>query len=308
MRCNNCGFDNEPGVGACVKCGHPLQSSGQPQNHYQPSPYQYGQGAAPQPRPTVVGAAYGQEPQPRATVMGAAYSQEPQPRATVMGPAYGQEPQPRPTVTMNGGYPPAYEPDGGPVPTGKADNSRPACPRCGYQVSSDYRVCPSCGYSLVSAEAGRPSGQTAGAKGADAGLDLNTTCDKCGKEVPVTFSFCPYCSAPIRQKTVFVRRHHIAPPKPKCSLTLISEEGEQVEERKNSYEGEQVMLNRANTEPDNLSITSKEQAELLHEDGKWYVLNHSEMCTTSVEAGRKIEIQPDDIIVLGDRRFRFSLE
>ena len=48
--------------------------------------------------------------------------------------------------------------------------------------------------------------------------------------------------------------------------------------------------------------------ELISEDGKWYLVNHSELCTTSVEANRKIEIQSGDIIILGDRRFKFEAE
>lgn len=139
-------------------------------------------------------------------------------------------------------------------------------------------------------------------------LDIKTTCDQCGQEVSITSTVCPHCNAPIRQKTVFVRRHNIAPPKPRCSLTVMTEEGEQTEARVNNYEGDKVMLTRENTEPENRSITSREQAELICEDGKWYVLNHSEMCTTAVEAGRRIEIQAGDVIVLGDRRFKFEVK
>ena len=52
--------------------------------------------------------------------------------------------------------------------------------------------------------------------------------------------------------------------------------------------------------------TSKEQAEIVFEDGHWYLLDRSELRTTFIQANRKIEIIADDIIVLGDRRFKFE--
>ena len=67
-------------------------------------------------------------------------------------------------------------------------------------------------------------------------------------------------------------------------------------------------MTRENTESNNRTITSKEQAELICEDGKWFVLNKSELGSTYLEANRKLEIQQGDIIVLGDRRFKFEVE
>ena len=72
------------------------------------------------------------------------------------------------------------------------------------------------------------------------------------------------------------------------------------------YEGKSIILNRENTEVSNRTITSKEQAEIVFEDGHWYLLDRSELRTTFIQANRKIEIIPDDIIVLGDRRFKFE--
>ena len=70
--------------------------------------------------------------------------------------------------------------------------------------------------------------------------------------------------------------------------------------------GKSIILNRENTEVSNRTITSKEQAEIVFEDGHWYLLDRSELRTTFIQANRKIEIIPDDIIVLGDRRFKFE--
>lgn len=278
MRCNNCGYDNEPSVHTCIKCGRPLQAG----SH---GCYPHQQGVCSPTRST--------ETQPRPTVVGAAYANEPQPRPTVVGAAYANEPQPRPTVVNAGA---SRQPD-----AVQGENQK-ICPKCGYPVLGEFSTCTRCGSPLGNASLNSTIAQEI------KDLDIKTTCDKCGKEVLVTYSFCPYCKEPIRQKTVFVRRHNIAPPKPKCSLTIIPDEGEGIEPRKNCYEGNLVMLKRKNTEPENRSITSKDQAELVFEDGKWFVQNHSELCTTAVEASRKIEILPGDVIVLGDRRFKFEVE
>ena len=88
----------------------------------------------------------------------------------------------------------------------------------------------------------------------------------------------------------------------------LAEEDEQAEPTPIDYEGASVILTRENTEPNNRTITSKEQAELICEDGKWFVLNKSELGSTYLEANRKLEIQQGDIIVLGDRRFKFEVE
>jgi hypothetical protein len=98
------------------------------------------------------------------------------------------------------------------------------------------------------------------------------------------------------------------PPKPKCRLTIVPEEDELEVPAANEYEGASIILTRENTEANNRTITSKEQAELICEDGKWFVLNKSELGSTYLEANRKLEIQQGDIIVLGDRRFKFEVE
>ena len=152
-----------------------------------------------------------------------------------------------------------------------------------------------------------------GSEEKDKGLsidDFTTECEHCHKEIPARYSFCPFCGGKMELKTILPgrRRKHKKEKvvEPECTLTLLPDEDEDIEAAVLSYKGASVMLNRANTEPDNLSITSKEQAELVCEEGVWSIVNHSEMCTTCVEASRKIALQPGDVIVLGDRRFQFS--
>lgn len=304
MRCNNCGWDNAPGSSSCVKCGHPLQMDNAGYNN---DPYQgvnvpnYNQGGEPQPRPTVV---INSQP---------AEVQAPRPTRIANGPIQ-QDAQLKATVAQ--------------VPK--------TCPNCGYPVMGDFTSCPNCGTSIAAApkpttiqNLDRPSEPAVAAPVAapapaapaesavksalkDLGIDETVKCTKCGAEVSIDFSYCPKCGERIHLPTVRAIRHKPTPPpeppKPKCHLTIIPEEDEQAEPTPIDYEGASVILTRENTEPNNRTITSKEQAELICEDGKWYLLNKSELGSTYLEANRKLELQKGDVIVLGDRRFKFEAE
>ena len=80
-------------------------------------------------------------------------------------------------------------------------------------------------------------------------------------------------------------------------------ERHELEERE--YEGSEVLLNRANTEDNNPSITSREQAVVTRVDGRWYIEDRSEQKTTFVQAAKRIELHEGDIILLGNRLFEF---
>lgn len=271
MRCNNCGWDNAPGSSVCVKCGHPLQSGS---SHYQ-DPY----------NGVNVPNYNGGEPTPRPTVLNSQQS----------------EPTPRPTRIVN-----SADLQNQAALKESVSQAPKSCPHCGYPVVGDFNSCPNCGTSLGAKPAEKKADQLE--------LDIaeEVKCDKCGTMVSIDFSFCPKCGERIHLPTVRAIRHKPAPapepPKPKCHLTIIPEEGEITQPIRNDYEGDSVILNRENTEQDNRTITSKEQAELICEDGKWYVLNRSELGSTYLEANRKIALEPGDIIVLGDRRFKFETE
>jgi len=71
------------------------------------------------------------------------------------------------------------------------------------------------------------------------------------------------------------------------------------------YEGKQVILNRDNTEQNNPSITSRQQAVITNSEGRWYIEDKSEQKTTFVQAAQKIELHDGDIILLGNRLFEF---
>lgn len=73
-----------------------------------------------------------------------------------------------------------------------------------------------------------------------------------------------------------------------------------------SYSGDEITLNRANTDSNNNSITSKVQAVITREGDEWYIENRSEMQTTLIRVDRKMRLQDGDVIVLGNRMFEFK--
>ena len=297
MRCNNCGWDNAPGCSACVKCGHPLQTDNPGQN-LKNNPYQgvnvpnYNQGGEPQPRPTVINNQQVEAPIPR-------------PTRIVNGPIQ-QDQMMKSTVVQ----------------------SPSSCPHCGYPVMENFTSCPNCGTEVTSKpttiqqpgvqpqaepiKSATLANATVKSELAELGLDEKVKCEKCGTEVSIDFSFCPKCGERIHLPTIRAIRHKPTPPpeppKPKCHLTIIPEKEEQMTPVTNDYEGTSIILTRENTEANNRTITSREQAELIHEDGKWFILNKSELGSTYLKVSRKLELHQGDEILMGDRRFKFEAE
>ena len=73
-----------------------------------------------------------------------------------------------------------------------------------------------------------------------------------------------------------------------------------------SFAGNKIELNRENTDPENSTITSKTQAVVTYENGKWAITDESELRSTFVQAARKIELENGDIILLGNQLYRFD--
>jgi|SRR5579859_6833481 len=72
------------------------------------------------------------------------------------------------------------------------------------------------------------------------------------------------------------------------------------------FDGESHVLNRGNVDPENLTITSKAQAEIVFVDGEWWLEDKSVMRTTFIQVNKRTKIAKGDIIVLGNRRFLFD--
>jgi hypothetical protein len=71
------------------------------------------------------------------------------------------------------------------------------------------------------------------------------------------------------------------------------------------FAGTQIMLNRDNLDPNNNTITSRVQASLTWQDGEWHLENQSELGTTFFQVLRPIALQDGDVIMVGNRKYRF---
>ena len=94
---------------------------------------------------------------------------------------------------------------------------------------------------------------------------------------------------------------------PVFSLTILKDTNEADAARKVlKFKGTINALNRSNLDPDNLTITSKIQAEINYSNGEWFLKNKSQLGTTFILVDKPIKISSGDIIVLGNRRFLFD--
>ena len=123
-----------------------------------------------------------------------------------------------------------------------------------------------------------------------------------------------YQGGGVNKKTVNIHQVKQAPPRetqpvvnPHCSLRPLPRTGDTTTlPAKHDYNNAKVVLNRQNTDPENYSITSQQQAMLTFEDGKWYIEDKSAYKTTYIRVTQKTELHEGDIVAMGDREFEFS--
>lgn len=216
------------------------------------------------------------------------------------------------------------------------------CQFCGWDNPESNKKCEKCGKTLVaentkantaSPEApapaeerrSRPTDRRAGEAFSPKATvrereDLGQgTCPKCG--YPLEKGKCAACGygvepdkaepAPSPSGNLGFARATVRPVRKKdrksFRLTPLSESNGTPEGAPLTFEGDSAMLNRGNLAPGNATITSHEQARVVLDDGHWYVEDKSELRTTFVQAARRVELCPGDIILMGDQLFRFDV-
>lgn len=92
---------------------------------------------------------------------------------------------------------------------------------------------------------------------------------------------------------------------PAFSLTPVKKVNEPQQRPPVEFKGQEAILNRANVDPDNFSITSRRQASIANIDGKWVLTDLSDQQTTFVHAAPGHELKDGDMILLGNRLFIF---
>lgn len=144
------------------------------------------------------------------------------------------------------------------------------CPKCGYPMREGTTVCPQCGYGA-------------------SGNVVQQPVIHFQKQETVN----PYMNLNAGQS---------------CTLTPIARADETNVPAPQSFTGESIELNRDNTDKGNMTITSKVQAQLVFENGNWYIEDKSSQRTTFVLAKEKMALKDGDVILLGNRQFVFKAE
>ena len=143
----------------------------------------------------------------------------------------------------------------------------------------------------------------------------SSECAKCGYPLTFGLNTCPNC-----QTNQMKNNEDEKPSNPKksstsgtidpfsagfnfgnsCSFTPLNEP-----DRKIMFDNSTI-LNRANIDPNNNTITSKEQANLECRDGEWYITDLSSQETTFIRKKGEVVLHDGDIILMGNKRFVFN--
>ena len=194
------------------------------------------------------------------------------------------------------------------------NHNKTKCPKCGYEFSSNDNKCPHCGATITNQ--GKIARQPT-APGIVADFDLAESNSvkpnsKSSSKSDVTFN----------QPDPALRNKHEQPKdligtvnpyaqrylnNPEFLLHPIARENEKNTPNDITLSGDEVALNRENLEPSNKTITSKTQAVITCENGKWYIKDASALKTTFVHANENTELKEGDIILIGDRKFEFHV-
>lgn len=207
------------------------------------------------------------------------------------------------------------------------------CPCCHYPISPGTTVCPACGTSIASVNTNQQAQPQPAVQPQYNSMNARPTvnenfaggkhCTNCGALIAPNMRFCASCGAPVEGAQPQAQSQ----PKPRkpyggtvasfsgpgsmgmgnfCTLKPIAWERERIEYQPVSYTGERIILNRANTDANNQTITSHEQASLTCKDGEWYLEDLSANHSTMIRVMRPVKLESGDIIMLGNRMFEFN--
>lgn len=87
-----------------------------------------------------------------------------------------------------------------------------------------------------------------------------------------------------------------------ASFRLINERSKDPVE----FQGDGIVLNRGNLDPNNASLSGEQHAKISRENGQWYLEDLSSNKATFLQVRGKISLQAGDRIILGNKIFRFD--
>lgn len=213
------------------------------------------------------------------------------------------------------------------------------CKNCGWPNKPEVTVCSKCGSPLENgqseerfADLNSELNKTVREEDVFGNQVVQPNiCPKCSYPLRPGTTKCPNCQTEIGQNissNQYEVRHQVARrptilnvPKfngtvnvwtegelgitPSFILSPVKRNGERHNPKDIELEGEEVVLNRENTDPGNMSITSKNQAIIYRKDNQWFIEDKSGQKTTFVQVNTPQSLKDGDIILLGNRLFIF---
>jgi len=174
---------------------------------------------------------------------------------------------------------------------------------CGYPLATGAKSCPQCGKRLDGGNTPPVSSSS----------DSNKVkCPKCNTENSSSQKFCGQCGYPLSEKSTRVGGTighcgiNVGGINTFFTLKPIAWDGEGINYQPISYSGTSIVLTRSNTDANNNTITSREQAVVTHDKDGWYIENRSDLLTTYIRVSKKIKLEDGDVIMLGNRLFEFK--
>ena len=205
------------------------------------------------------------------------------------------------------------------------EGSQVFCPGCGYPLSEGVTVCPNCGtaasvaepapsqYSktvrvlpenLLSEEKPKQEALKATVREIPQHLLDNT------KTVRVLPEELLQDEAPVQQaapQPMPVQPEPVPAPAPVPAFRLVPMDNfDGLTPAALSFSGEAVSLGRKDVVAGDASIAEDVHAAFEFADGQWSVSDKSGKASTYVCTSRKIQLQPGDIVVIGNRRYIFE--
>ena len=190
------------------------------------------------------------------------------------------------------------------------------CPGCGYPLSEGVTVCPNCGTAAVAEPAPAPSQYSKTVRVLPENLvseekPKHEVLKATVREIPQhlldntkTVRVLPEALLP---DDAPVQPEPVPAPAPAPAFRLVPMDNFDGQTPVAlSFSGEAVALGRKDIVAGDASIAEDVQAAFEFADGQWAVSDKSGQASTYVCSSRRIQLQPGDIVVIGNRRFIFE--
>ncbi|MDR2498734.1 MAG: FHA domain-containing protein [Tannerellaceae bacterium] len=189
------------------------------------------------------------------------------------------------------------------------------CSHCGWDNKERRLKCKKCNSLLQSVVPPAGRGEQSWEDFSQPAMDLledmfEKVCIECNYPLLPDAISCPFCGAQLR-----VSEGSEPPPlpiwteingaQPSCRIRRLGAyDGRKLQII--SLVGSRIVLNRDSIDPVDISLSEQAHALLECENGKWFIQDRSEDCTTFVRAAARTELKAGDIIALGNQRFEFG--